>query len=115
MIENALLILLIVYLVISTITLASLWKIFEKAEVRGWYSIIPVYNLIVLLRISHLPVWWVVFLIIPGIQIIFAIPVFYKLSKAFGKGWGYTIGILFLGIIFLPALAFGKATYQNTA
>lgn len=115
MIENIILILLVVYLLFSTITLASLWKIFEKARMRGWYSIVPVYNLIVLLRISRLPVWWVIFLMLPGVQIIFAIPVFYKLSKAFGKGWGYAIGIFFMGIIFLPTLAFGKATYQNIA
>ena len=33
------------------------------------------------------------------------------LSKSFGKGAGYTVGLVFLGIIFYPMLAFGDAQY----
>ncbi|MFY7972737.1 MAG: DUF5684 domain-containing protein [Flavobacteriales bacterium] len=36
----------------------------------------------------------------------------HRLSKAFGKGIGFTLGLLFLSFIFLPILAFGDAQYQ---
>jgi hypothetical protein len=34
-----------------------------------------------------------------------------ELSKSFGKGAGFTVGMLFLPIIFYPILAFGSAQY----
>ncbi|MEA2043640.1 MAG: DUF5684 domain-containing protein, partial [Bacteroidota bacterium] len=48
----------IIYLAIIVLMIASLWKIFEKAGKPGWASIIPIYNLIVLLEIVGKPVWW---------------------------------------------------------
>ena len=36
----------------------------------------------------------------------------HRLSKAFGKGVGFTFGLLFLAFIFIPILAFGDAQYQ---
>ena len=35
-----------------------------------------------------------------------------RLSKVFGKSAGYTVGLIFLGFIFYPMLAFGSATYD---
>ena len=37
-----------------------------------------------------------------------------KLAKAFGKGGGFAVGLLFLSIIFYCILAFGKAQYIGT-
>jgi hypothetical protein len=31
----------------------------------------------------------------------------HDLSRSFGKGVGWTLGLLFLGIVFVPVLAFG--------
>lgn len=35
----------------------------------------------------------------------------YKLSKAFGHGAGFTFGLLFLNLIFILILAFGSSQY----
>ena len=35
-----------------------------------------------------------------------------RLAKAFGKGVGFALGLIFLNVIFLPILAFGSAEYQ---
>ena len=35
----------------------------------------------------------------------------HQLSKKFGYGVGFTLGLIFLGIIFYPILAFGKSKY----
>ena len=37
----------------------------------------------------------------------------YKTAKAFGKGIGYTLGLIFLQPIFLMMLGFGSAQYQG--
>lgn len=36
-----------------------------------------------------------------------------KLAKAFGKGGGFAVGLIFLPIIFYPILAFGKAKFRR--
>jgi len=33
------------------------------------------------------------------------------ISKSFGKDEGFTVGMIFLGIVFWPILAFGNAQY----
>ena len=50
---------------VSVFTLISLWQIFKKAGRQGWESIIPVYNIIVLLEITGLPVWYIALFFVP--------------------------------------------------
>lgn len=35
------------------------------------------------------------------------------LSKSFGKDEGFTVGLVFLGIVFIPILGFGDAKCQG--
>ena len=44
----------LIYLAILIVLIAGYWKTFEKAGQPGWASIIPIYNVIVLLRIISL-------------------------------------------------------------
>jgi hypothetical protein len=37
------------------------------------------------------------------------------LSKSFGKEAGFTVGLILLGFVFYPILAFGDAEYQGPA
>ncbi len=97
--------------VIVVLMIIALWKIFEKAGKPGWASLIPIYNTIVLLDIVGKPWWWIFLLIIPVVNIIFAIIVIHGLSKSFGLNGWFTLGLLFLGIIFYPILAFGDYRY----
>ena len=101
----------IIYLAILVLMIAALWKIFTKAKKPGWAAIIPIYNIIVLLEIIGRPLWWFILLLIPIVNIIIFIIVLHGLSKSFGQGVGYTLGLLFLGIIFFPLLGFGDAKY----
>lgn len=87
------------------------WRIFTKAGKPGWASIIPIYNTIVMLEIVKKPVWWIILLLIPGVNLIFAIILIHNLSKVFGQGTGFTLGLLFLSFIFYPMLAFGNYKY----
>ncbi len=105
------LVFLLIGLVFAVIEIAALWSVFTKAGEKGWKSIIPIWNYIVLMRIIGRPVWWVILLFIPFVNIIVFIIVYLDLAKAFGKGVGFAVGLILLGFIFLPILGFGSARY----
>ena len=101
----------IIYVAIIVLMIVSGWKIYEKAGQPGWASIVPIYNIIVLLKIVNKPLWWIALLLIPIVNIVVMIMIYDALAKAFGKGVGFTIGLILLGIVFYPMLAFGDAQY----
>tara|TARA_Y100000588_G_scaffold320383_1_gene350925 strand:- start:123 stop:608 length:486 start_codon:yes stop_codon:yes gene_type:complete len=101
----------IIYLIIGVVVIAAFWKINTKAGQPGWACIIPIYNLIVLMRIVGKPAWWIVLLLVPIVNLVILIITTHALSKSFGKGAGFTIGILLLGIVFYPILGFGSDPY----
>lgn len=112
-----------------------LWRLFTKAGQRGWTALVPGLNLLVLLRVAWLPLWWVGLYILPALAPVLAgllpslgpLPVAvvlpllgllgsviipFRLAKMFGKGFLYGLGLLVLFPVFGPLLAFGRATYQ---
>ena len=93
--------------------IASIWKVFTKAGQPGWASIIPIYNIIVMLQIVGRPWWWILLLLIPIVNLVIFIIISIDMAKSFGKGAGFGIGLFLLGIIFYPILGFGNATYQG--
>ncbi len=103
----------VLVLLILILIIASIWKIYEKAGRQGWEGIIPIYNNWVLAEIVGKPGWYGLLTLIPVIGAIVAIYLIYLLAKSFGKGGGYALGMIFLGIIFFPMLAFGDAKYQG--
>jgi hypothetical protein len=101
----------IVWLAVVVFYIASMWKIYTKAGKPGWAAIIPIYNLVVLHQIVGKPVWWVLLYLIPVVNIVIAIIVTHATSLSFGKGVGFTLGLIFLGFIFYPVLAWSDAQY----
>ena len=106
---------LLVQLAIFVAIIAGMWKVYTKAGQPGWACIVPIYGFIVLLKIVDKPVWWVILMFIPLVNLIIGIIVFMELAKKFGKGAGYGIGLLFLGFIFMPMLGFSDAQYQGSS
>ena len=105
----------VIYLAVIVLIIASWWKLFTKAGKPGWAAIVPVYNIIVILEIIGKPIWWVILMLIPCVNIIVHLFVSIELAKAFGKEAGFGVGIWLLGFIFLPILAFGDAKYVGPA
>lgn len=95
----------LIYLAVVIFFVYCEWKIYEKAGKPGWAAIIPIYNVIVMLEIVGKPVWWIILLLIPGVNIVILIILLHGLSKSFGQGTGFTLGLLFLGFIFIPMMA----------
>ena len=111
-------IIIVISVVIAILQLAAMWKVFTKAGEKGWKCIIPIYNIVILFRISGLSPW-IIFGYLAGIIpfvgwiVSLGITIYQcnSLAKSFGKDVGYTIGLLFLPTIFYMILGFGKAQY----
>lgn len=109
------------------------WKVFVKAGEKGWKSLIPIYNQIIQYKLTWKPIMLVPLLVLTivggvlvslsntvcvviGFILVLAALVIeiiglHKLSKAFGHGVGFTIGLIFLEGLFWLILGFGKSQY----
>jgi hypothetical protein len=105
----------LLYLIVLVVMIAGMWKVFTKARQPGWASLIPIYNILILLKMVNKPWWWILLYLIPIVSIVISCMVMYEVAKAFGKGVGFTLGLIFLPFIFFPILGFGDAVYQGTA
>ncbi len=103
----------LVGLLFGVLMIASWWKIFSKAGQPGWAALIPIYNIVVLLKVVDKPIWWLVLFILPCVNLIVWVMLALALAEKFGKSTGFGVGLALLGIVFLPILAFGSAEYQG--
>ena len=106
-------VILIIELVLVIIAIIGLWKLFTKAGKPGWASIVPVYNTIVMIDIAGKPLWWIILLFIPGVNLVVYILVLIGIAKNFGRGAGTVLGLFFLPMIFMLILGFGSAEYNR--
>ena len=105
----------IIYLAIVVAVIAGWWQIFTKAGEAGWKAIIPIYNVIVILKIVGRETWWVILMLIPIVSFIVWIVVAIDLAKSFGRGTGFGVGLALLSPIFSLMLGFGSDTYKGPA
>ncbi|MDD2355428.1 MAG: DUF5684 domain-containing protein [Lachnospiraceae bacterium] len=102
---------------------------------KGWKSIIPIYNVFVQYKFTwNTKVFWLLIVLEVignliggnGSGILYVISIilllagaiiyiiqFNNLSKAFGHGVGFTIGLIFLEPIFTMILGFGSSEYKG--
>lgn len=97
---------------IAVFLIASLWKVFTKAGHPGWACLVPIYNVIVLLKIANKPAWWLILMFVPIANLIVGILVAISVAKSFGKGAGFGLGLAMLPVVFYPVLAFGDSRYS---
>lgn len=123
----------LVWLVLQVI---ASWMIFTKAGEAGWKALIPIYSSYLVYKIAWNTAWfWLVLvsgivssflrtqsdngpLMILGQGLIIATTVigcinYYKLSKSFGHGIGFTLGLIFLNPIFLLILGLDSSSYEG--
>jgi len=103
----------LIQLAIGIVMLVALWMVFQKAGKPGWAAIIPIYNVIVLLQIAGKPWWWILLFLIPIVNLVVIFLVDLEISKKFGNGAPFAIGLFFLPFIFYCILGFGSARYQG--
>lgn len=131
----ALVVLCMIMLIVYVVYVIGMWKVFTKAGEEGWKAIIPIYNMYIMYKISwKTSMFWITLAlaVVAGIFnalvtvgaffavlsslvsiaiIVISIIQLYKLSKAYGYGAGFTVGLIFLPFIFVLILGFGSAEY----
>ena len=102
----------IIFLILS---IAGLWKIFEKAGEAGWMAVVPFLNFYIWLKIIKKPLWWFIFILMPFINVFVILLMVVEILKCFGKeGVGaQALGVLF-PFFYLPYLGFaGQEVYVD--
>jgi hypothetical protein len=125
-------------LLFAILSIAGLWKILQKGGKPGWAAIIPIYNIWCLFEMTDInPLWSLitivyslivqfvtsgsstigiisdlVIIVIAIIMIVLDIKCSYRLSKRFGHGLGYALGLFFIPSIFQIILGFNNDKYQ---
>jgi hypothetical protein len=100
--------------VLAIVGIVAMWKLFSKAGQPGWAAIIPIYNVIVFLKVVNRPWWWLLLFLIPLVDIVLLFIVMFDLGKSFGKGGAWSFFLLIvLSIIGYLILAFGKSEYKK--
>lgn len=102
-------------IIFTIVNIVAFWRIFEKAGLAGWKSIIPVYNLLNILDIAGKPRYWLLFLLIPGLHLFIPVWIIILLGQRFQQSDLFIMGLFLFGFIFIPILAFGDAVYDKPA
>jgi hypothetical protein len=101
----------LVALAVYVVFVIGAWKVFSKAERPGWWSIIPIWNMAVLLQISGRSGWWVLGYVVPLLNLFVQIRWGIEMARSYGRGIGFAIGLILLEPLFVVILGFGDASY----
>ena len=104
---------LLLALALFLLIIVGQWVIFQKAGQAGWKSLIPFYNMYILMVISGKPGWWMFLLFVPLVNVIILLFAFLSLAKKFGRSELFGIGLFLLPMIFIPLLAFSGSEYEG--
>lgn len=108
----------IVWLAIIILVIVGMIKTFTRMGYDdAWWLIIPILNIVFMLKVIEKPIWWIVIFFIPFVGAFFGLYVGWllasKVAKAYGKSDGYAVGLLLLGFVFYPLLGFGSEMPQK--
>lgn len=86
----------------------SLFTLAKKlGEQYAWMAWVPVLNIVLMFRMAKMSLWWIIGIFVPLFNIyVYAKALHNGISKRTGHGGWWTVGLLFLGFIFLPITAF---------
>ena len=114
-------------------TLVAGWRIFLKAGKPGWYAVVPLLNTYQRFDIAWegmfgvgVIVLTVIAVYLSGLDIsprwvdfaataaaLLEVQGLYKLSRSFGHGFWFFVGLVFAHPVFLLILAFGESRYHG--
>lgn len=109
----------ILVIIVYVIVAMSLMRIAKRTNTdNAWFAWIPILNLILMLQIAKRPMWWLVFFLVPFINIVGIVlqfVIWIDIAKLLGKS--AAIGILagLIPIIFVPYLAYSGSNNQTAS
>ena len=105
----------LIVMAVSILMIIAMWRIFTKAGKPGWASLVPIYNMVVMMQIVGRPEWQVVLMFLPFAHIYISIVLPLDLAKSFGKTTGFGVLMIFFPAIMNPILSFGSIRYFGPA
>lgn len=99
--------------IICIFELVSVWITYKKVGIPGWKSLIPIYNYIVLFQIANVPMWMVLLLFIPFVNIYPLYLIYASLAEHLGKGRKYGMLMVFFPYVIYPIFAFSKSKVES--
>ena len=99
----------ILLLIMIILSFAGLWKIFEKAGLKGWLALIPFVNIWYGVKIIDKKFWWFIYCLIPFVNIFVIMLMIVEIMKCFRKN-GLLIQLcsIIFPFIVLPWIGFSK-------
>ena len=106
-------ILVMVFVLILYVVMAiSLMKIAKRTGTENaWFAWIPILNLILMLQIAKRPMWWLIFFLVPILNIagiVMQFIIWVDIAKRLGKTAVFGVLAALIPIIFMPYLAFSE-------
>lgn len=86
---------------------------FQKAGHAKWKAYVPLYNTWIMVKMTGRPESHFWFLFIPWFNIYMMIVIMNDLSKSFGKDTGFTVGLIFVPVVFAAIISYGDAAYRG--
>lgn len=71
----------------------------KTGTANGWFAWIPILNIILMLQIAKKPVWWILLLFIPLVNIIIAFIIWMAIAEARNKPSWWGIVILLVPVV----------------
>lgn len=103
-------------LILYILFAVALWKVFAKAGLPGILAIIPIVNVVFLVKIGGMSMWLALLYLVPIVNLVFSIVVAVKVGRGFGHGGAFSFFLLWLlPIIGYLMIGFGDDTYTEPA
>jgi len=97
---------------------AILWVVAGKTGTPGsWMAWVPLLNVVLMCRVARKPLWYILLLLIPIVNLVAAILIWMGIAKARGKGpiLGVLMVVPLVNLVAAVAIAVGPANSQGTA
>ena len=118
------------FLIWGTLNFISQWQIYSKAGRSGWLIMVPIYNALIFADICKVPrtifilsfmIGFVCGLINNDIALIvnyvcsLSLSAYwsYSLAKVYGRDLWFTMGLIFMPLVFYPILGLGNYEYEG--
>lgn len=85
-----------VYMALALQTIAT-----KTRTENGWLAWIPIANVVLMLNVGRKPLWWILLLLIPLVNVVVGVIVWMAIAEARGKPgwWGILVIIPVIGVI----------------
>ncbi len=75
----------VIYGIIALGYFVGFYFLFPRAGRKAWEALVPGYNFFVLTKVIQKPWWWILLLILPGVNILMLMVINSNLASVFGK------------------------------